>query len=79
MCFFENSGDITYIPVVQQEVFDVSGAGDTAVSAFTLALSCRTNMKEAAYISNYATSVVVGKVGISAVTKTELVRKIDSC
>lgn len=76
VCLFESSGNITYIPVVQQEVFDVSGAGDTVVSAFTLALSCGANMKEAAHISNYAASVVVGKIGISVATKNELLKKI---
>ena len=76
MCLFERSGEVTYIPTISQEVFDVSGAGDTVVSAFTLALSCGANMREAAYISNYAASVVVGKIGISVATKNELLKKI---
>lgn len=79
MCLFEKAGGVIHIPPVPQEVFDVSGAGDTVVSAFTLALSCKANMKEAAYISNYAASVVVGKMGISLASKRELVRKIASC
>lgn len=76
MCLFERSGKISYIPTVSQEVFDVSGAGDTVVSAFTQAILCGANMKEAAYISSYAANIVVGKLGISTVTKKELLKKI---
>ena len=76
MCLFESSGDITYIPVAEQEVFDVSGAGDTVVSAFTIALSCGANMKEAGYISSYAANIVVAKLGINTVTKKELLKKM---
>jgi rfaE bifunctional protein kinase chain/domain len=63
---------ITYIPTVAQEVFDVSGAGDTVISVFTLALSCGVRMEDAAKISNLAAGIVVGKIGVAAVTPKEI-------
>ncbi len=76
MCLFESSKKITHIPTVAQEVFDVSGAGDTVIAVVTLSLASGANLKEAAYISNCAAGVVVGKVGISVCTEKELKEKI---
>ncbi len=78
MCLFESSGGITRIPTVAQEVYDVSGAGDTVVSTFSMALAAGADMKEAAHLSNYAAGVVVGKVGIDVVTREELLERIGS-
>jgi len=75
MCLFEK-GKISRIPTVAQDVFDVSGAGDTVIAVFSLALCAGATMQEAAHISNYAAGIVVGKVGISAVTPEELKEKI---
>ncbi len=74
MQLFEKSGRITCIPTVAQDVFDVSGAGDTVIGAFTLALAAGASMTEAAHISNFAAGIVVGKVGIAVVTQEELTR-----
>lgn len=68
---------ITHIPTVAQEVFDVSGAGDTVISVFTLALSCGVKMEDAAKISNVAAGIVVGKVGVAVVTKEEILEAWD--
>lgn len=57
-------------------MFDVSGAGDTVIGAFTLALAAGANMKAAARISNFAAGIVVGKVGIAVVTQEELLSRI---
>ncbi|MFA5388657.1 MAG: D-glycero-beta-D-manno-heptose-7-phosphate kinase [Candidatus Omnitrophota bacterium] len=76
MRLFERSGSITHIPTVAQEVFDVSGAGDTVISVFTLALALGANMKDAAYISNIAAGIVVGKVGIAVITQKELIERL---
>ncbi|MDP1853332.1 MAG: D-glycero-beta-D-manno-heptose-7-phosphate kinase [Candidatus Omnitrophota bacterium] len=76
MRLFTKDGRITHISTVAQEVFDVSGAGDTVIATFTLSLSCGAKMQEAAYISNYAAGIVVGKVGVAVVTKEELFDKI---
>lgn len=76
MRLFEKNGRITNIPTVAQEVFDVSGAGDTVVSAFTLALSCGATKPQAAYISNFAAGVVVGKLGTATTTREELSQRL---
>lgn len=76
MCVFEKSGRITKIPTVAQEVYDVSGAGDTVISAYTLAVSSGAKTIEAAHIANCAAGIVVGKVGIAVTTQDELINKI---
>jgi D-beta-D-heptose 7-phosphate kinase/D-beta-D-heptose 1-phosphate adenosyltransferase len=60
------------IPTVAQEVFDVSGAGDTVIASFTLAVAAGASPVEAAIFSNHAAGVVVGKVGTATVTPAEL-------
>jgi len=76
MQLFESNGGVTHIPTVAQEVFDVSGAGDTVISVFTLALALGMNMKDAAYISNIAAGIVVGKVGIAVITQKEILTRL---
>ncbi|RKY34602.1 MAG: D-glycero-beta-D-manno-heptose-7-phosphate kinase [Candidatus Omnitrophota bacterium] len=76
MCLFEKQGKITHIPTMAQEVFDVSGAGDTVIAVFTLAIACGASFLEAAYISNYAASVVVGKIGVAVCSYEELIDRI---
>ncbi len=61
-----------HIPTVAQEVFDVSGAGDTVIGSFTLAIAAGASPIEAAVFSNHAAGVVVGKVGTAMVTSEEL-------
>lgn len=77
MQLFEKSGRITHIPTVAQEVFDVSGAGDTVISVFTLALCCGSSKLQAAHIANFAAGIVVGKVGTAVVTRKELLSRIS--
>ena len=66
----------TYIPTVAQEVFDVSGAGDTVIATFTLALSCGGSLLEAAHIANFAAGIVVGKLGTAVTSRKELLASI---
>jgi rfaE bifunctional protein kinase chain/domain len=61
-----------HIPTVAREVFDVSGAGDTVIASFTLAIAAGASPLEAAGFSNHAAGVVVGKVGTALVTPAEL-------
>jgi D-beta-D-heptose 7-phosphate kinase/D-beta-D-heptose 1-phosphate adenosyltransferase len=61
-----------HIPTVAREVFDVSGAGDTVIASFTLAIAAGASPLEAAMFSNHAAGVVVGKVGTATVTPAEL-------
>lgn len=76
MQLFQKNGAVTHIPTVAQEVFDVSGAGDTVISTFTLALALGIDMKDAAYVSNIAAGIVVGKVGIAVITQKELMERL---
>lgn len=76
MCLFEKSGKVTNIPTVAQEVYDVSGAGDTVVGAYTLAIASGAKDIEAAHIANCAAGIVVGKIGVAVATQEELVDKI---
>ena len=61
-----------HIPTQAQEVFDVSGAGDTVIATFTLAIAGGASPLEAAIISNHAAGIVVGKVGTAVVMPEEL-------
>ncbi|MBU1006848.1 MAG: D-glycero-beta-D-manno-heptose-7-phosphate kinase [Candidatus Omnitrophica bacterium] len=72
MRLFEEKGRVTHIPTFARDVFDVSGAGDTVIGAFTLALASGADMAHAARISNFAAGIVVGKVGTAVVTQKEL-------
>jgi D-beta-D-heptose 7-phosphate kinase/D-beta-D-heptose 1-phosphate adenosyltransferase len=55
-----------------QDVFDVSGAGDTAIAVFTLGLVSGASAAEAAELANCASGIVVGKLGTATVTLAEL-------
>jgi len=72
MCLFRRGQKPHHIPTVAQEVFDVSGAGDTAIATLALALAARANAVEAAEISNHAAGIVVGKVGTATCSPEEL-------
>lgn len=67
-----NSSGLEIIPTLATEVFDVSGAGDTAISAITSALLAGATLKEACWIGNCASGVVVGKTGTATVSMKEL-------
>jgi rfaE bifunctional protein kinase chain/domain len=72
MMLFERGRKPHHIPTKAQQVFDVSGAGDTAIALFTLALCAQATPGEAAEIANHGSAVVVGKVGTATVTPEEL-------
>ncbi len=72
MCLFRRGQRPHHIPTVAQEVFDVSGAGDTVIATLTLALAAGANPVEAAEISNHAAGVVVGKIGTATCSPEEL-------
>ncbi len=61
-----------HIPTAAREVFDVSGAGDTVIASFTLAIAAGASPTAAAVFSNHAGGVVVGKIGTATVTPDEL-------
>ena len=63
---------VTHVPAVAQEVFDVTGAGDTVIAALTLGLAAGADPVDAVLLSNAAAGVVVGKVGTATVNQDEL-------
>ena len=67
-----------HIPTVAQEVFDVSGAGDTVIATFTLAIAAGASPVEAAVLSNHAAGIVVGKVGTATTSPEELLASFDA-
>jgi rfaE bifunctional protein kinase chain/domain len=73
MCLFRPDKKPHHIPTVAQEVFDVSGAGDTVIATLVLALAAKADAVDAAEISNHAAGVVVGKVGTATCSPDELI------
>ncbi|MER3427532.1 MAG: sugar kinase [Pyrinomonas sp.] len=62
-----------HIPAVgSRDAVDVTGAGDTVIAAYALALACGASFEEAAHVANYAGSVVVMKRGTATVSIEEL-------
>ncbi len=76
MAVFQKAKPMKHIPTVAQEVFDVSGAGDTVIASYTLSLAAGADPIAAAHIANCAAGIVVGKVGIAVVTQDELLNRI---
>jgi D-beta-D-heptose 7-phosphate kinase/D-beta-D-heptose 1-phosphate adenosyltransferase len=66
-----------HAPTRAREVFDVSGAGDTVIALFTLAVCAGATPSEAAEIANHASGVVVGKLGTATVTPRELLASFE--
>jgi rfaE bifunctional protein kinase chain/domain len=77
MMLFQKNEPPHHIPTKARQVFDVSGAGDTAIALFTLALACEATPVEAAEIANHASAVVVGKLGTATVTPAELLSSFE--
>lgn len=77
MSLFGNE-KIENIPTYAKEVYDVTGAGDTVISVYTLAGATGMEWYEAAKLANTAAGVVVGKMGTSTVTKEEILEFYNS-
>ncbi len=65
---------VTHIPTMAQEVYDVTGAGDTVIATLTLALAAGADITEAAAIANHAAGLVVGKIGTATVSQYDLAK-----
>lgn len=76
MALFAPDGDHAaapwMVPTEAREVFDVSGAGDTVIAAFSAAIAAGADWREAAMLANAAAGLVVAKVGTATVTPAEL-------
>jgi rfaE bifunctional protein kinase chain/domain len=77
MALFESGDRVTRIPVHgSDQAVDVTGAGDTVLAAYTLALACGASPLEAAHIANIAGGLVVMKRGTATVSHSELLEAI---
>jgi D-beta-D-heptose 7-phosphate kinase/D-beta-D-heptose 1-phosphate adenosyltransferase len=72
MSLFEDGGRGVDVACATREVFDVQGAGDTAIAALVLALRAGGSLFEAAVIANAASGIVVGKVGTATASADEV-------
>jgi len=76
MLLLDDDGPPRHLPAQAKDVFDVSGAGDTAISVLALALAAGATPGGAAELANYASAIVVGKLGTATVTAAELAASI---
>ncbi|ARF51467.1 bifunctional D-glycero-beta-D-manno-heptose-7-phosphate kinase/D-glycero-beta-D-manno-heptose 1-phosphate adenylyltransferase HldE [Pantoea stewartii] len=67
-----------HLPTQAQEVFDVTGAGDTVIGVLAAALAAGDSLEEACFLANAAAGVVVGKLGTSTVSIVELENAIHA-
>lgn len=71
------SEHISHQPTRAQEVYDVSGAGDTVIAAMGLALAARLDLRRAMHIANAAAGVVVAKLGTAVCSQPELLSALQ--
>ena len=78
MALFEREGTPLFLPVWgTDQVADVTGAGDTVIATFTLALAAGASYAEASKLANYGGGIVVMKMGTSTVSNDELRHAIE--
>jgi rfaE bifunctional protein kinase chain/domain len=77
MSLFMADGELVHLPTVAREVFDVTGAGDTVISALAVALAAGASMVEAAIIANHAAGLVIREVGTASVGRDEIERSFE--
>ena len=66
-------GRIWHNPATQQDVFDVSGAGDTVVATMICSIAANLSMRTALHVANGAAGIVVSKVGTYPIHRQELI------
>ncbi|MEN9352774.1 MAG: D-glycero-beta-D-manno-heptose-7-phosphate kinase [Fibrobacterota bacterium] len=70
--------EVIQVPAMAREVFDVSGAGDTAIATLTAALAAGLDACDCLVLANIAAGIVVGKVGTVALGKSELLAELEA-
>lgn len=78
MILFADDAPPYHTPTRAREVFDVSGAGDTVIALYSLALASGASPQESAEIANHAAGVVVGKLGTATLTPAELINSFSN-
>jgi D-beta-D-heptose 7-phosphate kinase / D-beta-D-heptose 1-phosphate adenosyltransferase len=72
MSVIQADGSAVHLPTAARQVFDVSGAGDTAAAAISVSVAVGAEVGQAAALANIAAGIVVGKRGTATVTATEI-------
>jgi D-glycero-beta-D-manno-heptose-7-phosphate kinase len=72
MVLVAKDGNLTQIPSIARQIYDVSGAGDTVTAWLGTALAAGASVREAAQLANYAAGVEVGKPGVATVSPEEV-------
>ncbi|NVK54916.1 MAG: bifunctional D-glycero-beta-D-manno-heptose-7-phosphate kinase/D-glycero-beta-D-manno-heptose 1-phosphate adenylyltransferase HldE [Alteromonadaceae bacterium] len=72
MTLFVPDSDELHLPAKAKEVYDVTGAGDTVISILAASIAAGESLERASVLANLAASIVVGKLGTSSITTTEL-------
>jgi len=72
MTLVARAGAVHHIPAKAQEVFDVSGAGDTAIATLALGVAAGVSLENAAILANLAAGIVVGRIGTAVVNARDL-------
>jgi len=76
MYLFQGTGEIAQVETRARKVHDVSGAGDTVISTYTVAIAAGASPREAATIANYAAGIVCEEVGIVPINNEKLLQVI---
>ena len=75
MALFQREGKVfTHLPTVAHKVFDVTGAGDTVISAYCAAIVSRALPIEAAFLANHAAGLTIAELGTACVNPTALLK-----
>ncbi len=77
MTLLERGQPPMHLPTRTQDVYDVTGAGDTVVATLAAALGAGMSLKEAVFLSNVAAGIVVAKLGTATVTPAELAQALQ--
>ncbi len=77
MSLFEHGGQLTHLPTVAREVYDVTGAGDTVVSVVALALAAGADFVSACALANHAAGQVIREVGTAACSPQALLASLN--
>ncbi len=77
MALFPLDAEPVFVPTDAQEVIDAVGAGDTVISAMTLALAAGATYAQAVRLANLAAGIVVAKVGTATVTRDEIRERLN--
>ena len=75
--FKQNNKVYKHFPTLAREVFDVTGAGDTVISVFTLAVCSGAEIEKAIEMANVAAGIVVGHIGTATVTAKEILDNLQ--